>query len=365
MSTFDVTPNLEPLSPRIPYNTYRKLFPDDGKLVDPLAYSRADDDDRAIYAKSSHGFVSCVKYAFSDHRPLSLAPHHIWLLIQHAVADHVTEHAEDMREQWVSHEGNKPLVVARDVFSQTVDWPNVIDGSNGFLAQLKANTVPEAFNQLMVTFSTTTSVDRLAGGITVMHTLCQYFSYGVMTACGIPRVRMEGTLEDWTRLLTAATILVEERCTKDFAGFWLPSLTKVLTKLIEQYQVGMAPIPGETASDNALAVDEHFWNTICKSGSRYGSGASTWLDGWFNVFFPYIAQCYNPYCRFPLTKATWVDRPLDADPSNGVDVDYFPLGTRHVTVEVDDVPVKVQAGFVGICEDEFVSPVVGWFVTHN
>ncbi len=63
-TTFDVTPNLEPVPSLLDYDTYRKLFPNDEELVDPLAYSRVEDDS-AIYVKSSHGFVTSVKYAFS------------------------------------------------------------------------------------------------------------------------------------------------------------------------------------------------------------------------------------------------------------------------------------------------------------
>jgi hypothetical protein len=280
-------------------------------------------------------------------------------MIQQAVADHVSLHAKELRERWVSHEGTRVLKVFRPEAGR-LDWVDVIENPrDGFRAQLRANTLPDAFDQLTPAFSTSTPTDQVVGGITVMHTLRHYFEYKVFTLCGIPEVRMEGTLADWQQLVTAANTLVNARCTAAFAGFWLPPLLRLLETLVQQYRAGT----------EGGVVDSVFWNTICKSGGSHGSGATTWLDGWFNVLLPYAGTRYNEYCRFPLhmhpSRSIWIREPLSRKtPGGGLEEQCIPSGVRSVPFTLDCTKAKMHGGFLGIREEEgFVAPVVGWYIT--
>ena len=40
--------------------------------------------------------------------------------------------------------------------------------------------------------------------------------------------------------------------------------------------------------DTPEKVDVRFWQSFCKRGGTKGSGSYTWLNGWFNVFFPHL-----------------------------------------------------------------------------
>ena len=51
-------------------------------------------------------------------------------------------------------------------------------------------------------FSTTTSALKIISQVMLMSSLKKYFSYGIMTACGIPGLHMKGTPEDWEKLNT-------------------------------------------------------------------------------------------------------------------------------------------------------------------
>ncbi|PKC10321.1 hypothetical protein RhiirA5_398188 [Rhizophagus irregularis] len=95
-----------------------------------------------------------------------------------------------------------------------------------------------------------------------------YFSYTGCTFCGIPKITLEGTLEDWTKLQEKVVQLRQLDLDMDF---WLDRLDPVVWKLVETYK-------GE--------IDEKFWATIASS-QQYGSGYNGDIDGWMMAFFPY------------------------------------------------------------------------------
>ena len=152
---------------------------------------RAELDDKLIERGHYHGFISAVSAAFANHYPLALRPQHFWLLILQGVAKHVELNAEDVRTQWVSHEGQKELVVFRDnfVLNTPNDWAGVVTGpSDSFAAQIDANVVDGVAAELSPAFGGTTTVERVCEKITVMDVCKSFFSYKVVTRCGFPQV---------------------------------------------------------------------------------------------------------------------------------------------------------------------------------
>src|SRR5262245_10640476 len=61
-----------------------------------------------------HGFMATVHAAFNDHRPLVIAPDHIWLLISQGFAAHVRVNAEALRHLFVEHDGKKTIEIIRE-----------------------------------------------------------------------------------------------------------------------------------------------------------------------------------------------------------------------------------------------------------
>merc|ERR1712046_115824 len=53
---------------------------------------------------------------------------------------------------------------------------------------------------LLPRFSTTTANDRVVASVSVMATLQAYFEYNFSLACGIPRVTLLGSPEDWREM---------------------------------------------------------------------------------------------------------------------------------------------------------------------
>jgi len=58
-----------------------------------------------------HPLIEAVHVAFSQHRPLSLSPDDIWLVIAQGFGHHVTKNAEALRGRLVRHQGRRGLTV--------------------------------------------------------------------------------------------------------------------------------------------------------------------------------------------------------------------------------------------------------------
>ena len=105
-----------------------------------------------------------------------------------------------------------------------------------------------------------------------------YFSYGMACGCGIPRVKLLGSLEDWQNLKLRLEGLCQYGCAE-----WVAALSPVIEKFIAAYE-------GE--------VDKDFWDMCGKcypsnaSGMTFDSGYSigNGLVGWLLNFFPYTGD---------------------------------------------------------------------------
>ena len=183
-------------------------------------------------------------------------------------------------------------------------------------------------------FSTTTKNSLTASRIVLLDMVKAYFTYKVCLDCGIPKVTLEGTLEDWTKLQEKVIRLRQLNLDMDF---WLDRLDPVVLKLIETYE-------GE--------VDEEFWAKIASS-QCFGSGDST-ISGWMMAFYPYEKNG---------TKVNY----------NSIKPSDIPDGRVAVPFTTDTgLFLKFVAGFLGAQQkilgnsnELVVSPIIGWFVIDD
>ena len=80
-----------------------------------------------------------------------------------------------------------------------------------------------------------------------------YFSYELLTLCGIPEITLEGTVDDWRSIRRRAQVLEEYEL-----SWWLAGLIPVLDELVA------------TATGR---VDTAFWSSLFKLK------CSTWAPG--------------------------------------------------------------------------------------
>ncbi|KAG9305414.1 hypothetical protein G9A89_011547 [Geosiphon pyriformis] len=146
----------------------------------------------------------------------------------------------------------------------------------------------------------------------------KYFKYRVWTRCGIPKVTLEGTLEDWENLKKKVVKLRELSLDMDF---WLDRLEPVV---------------------------------LMKRGG--GSGTPASWDGWIAIFFPY-------------------EKSDDKIFYNNIVTEEIPDGMVNVSFDTDlDKKLQFSAGFLGAHQttivegadiEVFISSVIGWLVVDH
>jgi hypothetical protein len=233
---------------------------------------------------------------------------------------------------------------------------------------------------LATDFDTSTPTEIVAGQVTVMDMMQNFFEYRMMSKCGFPTITLEGTSRDWRALVGKAEALIRNRCLPQLADRWLPALLPVLQRFVAQY-------------DDPATVDVRFWQSMCKEGGVGGSGGGTWLNGWFNVFFPYLGSIAkkpsdgpsstqeNKYCAPYDDAVGYAQESLVAkkryysmgeSPAGvyGPDISMMPCGVAAAPVVWEYFGQKhqlqFQAGFVGAVQrdDGAIVPELGWAIVH-
>jgi len=320
-----------------------------------------------------HGFIAAATAAFANHYSLAVRPQHFWMMILQATAVHVDQNAEEVRANWVAHEGKKELEVRCDEFALggKNNWASVVDGKpDCFSVQIDRNVVEGLAAELSPAFSDTSSVENIALKITVMDITKSFFSFKCSTMCGFPEILMEGTIDDWVLLRKNAELLITKRCEHKFAAEWCAALLPLLDRFIKEYQKAVTK----------ESPDEPFWNSMCKRGGTSGSGARTWFNGWINIFFPYIMDSRNRYMVPYSSDNGYVKEGRNGGrygmgaPAGvqGPDCSDFPGGLAAAPVLWDylgkEIQMKFKAGFVGAEQDIItgvIRPTVGWLIAHD
>lgn len=287
-------------------------------------------------------FYKCMVQAYADHHPLVLSPDIVWLIISQGFSRYVNAHAEEMRNLLVFHEGKMELVVNsnNDVLSPSGDWERLL---NDFSTCIARNTKGELADLMIADFTTTGITERIASQVSLMDVVKKYFIYtNISAGCGIPSITLEGTPDDWQKVLDKVRSLKKYKLEK-----WVSDLEPILMEFVEASK-GKA--------------NKKFWKNIVKKRrvdqmkSEKGclpSINSTYLDGWFLKFFP------NELGETKDSVMWDVDMPQE----------IVRVSFRHVYVDpetgvpIDTIPMQLWAGFVGIEEDaktRALTPKIGW-----
>ncbi|KAF0519604.1 hypothetical protein F8M41_016603 [Gigaspora margarita] len=259
-----------------------------------------------------NGFAAAILHAYNYHKHLHLSPDDVWLTISQGVSRHINYNAEKFRKRFVRHEGKKDIIIGvNDILSASTlkgDWPEVV---NRLVLETDKNVEKIDLKELLeCDFSTTTLCSLTASRIVLLDMVKAYFKYILSFMCGIPKITLEGTLEDWMKLQEKVNQLRKLNLELDF---WLDRLEPVIWNLVATYR-------GE--------INEDFWSRIVKIDEEFGSGGGTYISGWMISFFPYDSA----------------GKPLKSD--SGF------IGANQEVLEDSD-------------GESVVSPVIGWTVIDD
>ncbi|KYQ91415.1 hypothetical protein DLAC_08379 [Tieghemostelium lacteum] len=147
------------------------------------------------YYIGSHSLIHAITRAYNQHHHLIIRPDDIWIAIVSQFSIYINKNAEKLRDKFVSFEGKKELEVSAGGSLKTAPYDELtlrmsIETSKNIKdASIKDWIIPS--------FSTTTETDKIVGCVALMSSLQKYFDYNYSLSCGIPRVTMMGTVNDW------------------------------------------------------------------------------------------------------------------------------------------------------------------------
>ena len=188
-----------------------------------------------------------------------------------------------VRKFFVSHEGKKTLTVTVGPSIYGVDYAWFF---KEMTSQISENINNPEYTYIMESdFSTSTPVQKIVNQIMLMYSFQKYFEYSMFTMCGIPGVIMLGTRDDWC-LLTRKLDRLETflKPIDDVLGLepWFKTCKIVLQKLLDTYDGN---------------PDKEWWSKIMNIHTSYGSGAGTFVGGWF--VFDFMGMTSYNYWHLP------------------------------------------------------------------
>jgi hypothetical protein len=165
-----------------------------------------NEKDELAYINSKTPVLQGFYLAHSNHYPIRIKPDHIWLLIVQAFSNHVNANAEELRSQFVNFDGKKTLKVNYPLSSiDQVDKKVLENFSEQINAQMKDYLGDEILETLTPNFTTTDYNSTVVCKISIMGAFKKYFKYEMhLCGCGIPYIILEGTAEDYEKIIAKA-----------------------------------------------------------------------------------------------------------------------------------------------------------------
>jgi hypothetical protein len=300
---------------------------------------------RLVKEPDGHPFLRAVMLAYALHRRLTISPDMIWLLIAQGAAAHIRANAEKLRATFVTHEGQKELLITRDDFvlgSPDNPWPVVF---SAFSARVAEHVGPRTHAFFVSSFSTTGPCERAAFEVTLLDAMREYFRYAVRFVCGIPEVTLQGTPDDWREIASRVE--------------WLGDIG------LARWRDMLRPVLRQFARASRGDIDTGFWRRIyvfTKPSCDFTKRARLpTVTGWIATFFPYLSGRVGPP-----RPAGWLFAEsgtvglAPSDAGSGMSVAPFLLRAGGAETQME-----FMAGFVGVAQDAgtlALRPEIGWAV---
>ena len=285
---------------------------------------------------TGHNFVEAVNTAYDKHLNLTLSPDMMWLLIAQGVSQHINNNAEELRHQFVTHEGKEKIEVFEDSFrkgSPNNDWQHML----GQFSREIEKYIGKKRDLIVNSFSTTGPVELAASEIVLMEAMQKYFSYECTTCCGIPNITLLGSKEDWRDIASRVRAISEFDL-----GWWTAKLGPIMDEFVN-------------ASNGTPNVS--FWKNIYKES---GGSGGPYISGWITDLFPYLkdyrTRDYTQRNEFNNSRG-----------HGGLTSSAFPTGMAKVpfiwNYFTEKFNMELIAGFTGNSYiDEAIVPQIGWAI---
>lgn len=303
-------------------------------FTEDKSIKRITDEEGLDYA---HPFVAMVGTSFANHYSMEISPEDIWFMILDGVRLHVKYNRDQLKDKFVRTNADTAIKVTDNTLTMNSpgkQWMENISSIYDSLYKKLPNATRESFN---VDFSTSTNVDRFVSKTMVMAVSSEYYSYSIMTLCGIPKIVIKGEKKDWENLKAHFNMITKELD----MPWWAEQVNPILDEFVNVYN---------------KKIDMKFWRGIYKYVPRgEGSGSVPGINGWITRFFPYINKR-----EYRKNKSLYVwsnDISLNhrTEWNDTLNHDYFTAGRNSVPVNWEYFGKKIKltlyTGFWGVYQD--------------
>ncbi|KAJ6250045.1 hypothetical protein M0813_16443 [Anaeramoeba flamelloides] len=311
-----------------------------------------NDPEKSVLARDNfrprNQFIWLLHLSFCDHTPLVLTPDYIWLTLLQGLSIHINNNPQKYRSQFTTSSTKESIVVENNSLVQGnlfSPWSEVF---SKFSEELKERIGEETQQFLVKGFSTTTPTIENAYQIMLMDVVKSYFDYYTFSKCGIPEIRLEGTVEDWESLYDRVSKFEEYDL-----GWWVEKLRYVFGTIVKTVKAN-----GEGFGD--------FWDSFYKWNRVSGGDRVT---GWVHIFFPYDKENQiNSFCKnfdFDFSKRI--------SGFSGLKLSSFPSGMSKVPFiweyQNNKLDMDFYSGFTGLLQEEkdngALRTNIGWAVAYR
>lgn len=305
-----------------------------GKELQIINSSFEEED---FYEAGDCPFIEAYRISYLHHFPIVINPNIFWLMILQGFSKHmeINDNSERNRFKFVDFKKQKRITIETglNIFKASNDqWQLLIDKLLAETSRYIKPNIMEIFNEK---FSTSTREEEIATNVTILSIFKKYFKYTMKGTCGISKIRIEGTIEDWKLLLkkTKEIGYLDEEIV-----FWTDEIKKIINKIIE------------TLTTHKPDID--FYKNIVQNRSRMQECKPDIVNGWIIKFIPYDID--NRKCEF------------NSPEFNGLSIDRIPSQIVCLPFNLQKkYEAEIYSGFFGITQDEKtleIKPVIGYSI---
>lgn len=214
--------------------------------------------------------------AYLHHWPIIINPNHLWLMVLQGFSKHMelNNNSERNRYKFVNFDGEEKKIhfeTKMNLFMASEDQWNsfiekLLDETSKKLVECGKNLI----NLFKEKFSTSTREAEIANNVTILSSFKKYFKYSMGGTCGISKIIIEGTIEDWELLSKKVEELgnIDEEIV-----FWTSEMQIIIKKIIDTLKT--------------RKPDLDFYKNIVQITDRNRECLPYLINGWIIKFIPY------------------------------------------------------------------------------
>ena len=194
--------NMKTAEEMIQESHIKEFFNCDGKMREIV---RRNNENKYLCTKINQGLLGAIYDAYINHIGLQIRPDDVWLSICQSFSLYINKHSEIYRDIFVNHQNKKRIDIRIDQIPKSQQqWEEFF---NEFGEVVNSEIKCDILDWLRPNFTTTTKDDKIIAEIALMDTMKSYFDYGAIICCGIPRITLCGTKNDWGKLCDKISML--------------------------------------------------------------------------------------------------------------------------------------------------------------